>query len=357
MYASLAQRQSTTLVKWGLRSRNSQEARTTKYASVAQWTEHRTSNPCVVGSNPTRGTQKERQKMIWYLRKNNELDYEASRILEEAKNEGLDFKVVVPEDFDIIVTREDRTSIRFQQEKISLPKLILSRTGSGTSYYTHSLLRHFERLNVPVVNNAASIESAKDKMYSTQILQGQHIPVPKTMLVRFPVNSEIVDKQIGFPCVIKVLSGSYGKGIHLVKDVAALEELMEFVASLNSPLNILIQEYIGHSPGVDVRVLVVGGKILGAMKRTGAPGDFKANISRGGIGEPYDLDEEGAYIATATAKALDLDIAGIDLLIDENGYKVCEANSAPGFEGFEKYCNINVAKEIVTYSKYRASSF
>ena len=295
--------------------------------------------------------------MIWYLRKDYKLDYEASRVIEEAKKEKVDIQVVSPEDFDIIVTREDRTSIRFQQEKIALPKLILSRTGSGTSYYTYSLLRHFERLHVPVVNNASSIESAKDKMYSTQILQGQNIPVPKTMLVRFPVNSDIVDKQIGFPCVIKVLSGSYGKGVHLVKDVFALEELMDFVASLNSPLNILIQEYIGYVPGTDVRVLVVGGKILGAMKRFSTNGDFRANIARGGSGEPYEIDEEVTYLATSTAKALDLDIAGIDLLIDENGYKVCEANSAPGFEGFEKHCNINVAKEIVMYSKYRTSSF
>jgi RimK family alpha-L-glutamate ligase len=293
--------------------------------------------------------------MIWYLRKDYTLDYEAERILDEADQISIPIKVVAPKDFDIVVTREDRRSIQFQEEVVSLPDLVMPRTGSATDYYTQSVLRHLERLHVPVLNNADSIEAAKDKMYSTQILRQHNIPVPQTMLVRFPVDIELVKKQIGFPCVIKVLSGSYGKGVHLVRDEAGLEELMEFVKSLNSPLNILIQEYIDHAPGVDLRVMVIGGKAVGTMKRTGKPGDFKANISRGGTGESYDLDEEGVFVATETAKVLNLDIAGIDLLIDEVGYKVCEANSAPGFKGFEEFCNVNVAKEIIRYAGFKAN--
>ena len=293
--------------------------------------------------------------MIWYLRKNYELDYEAERMLEEAKLAHIAIKIVAPKDFDLVVTRDDRRSIHFQEGTVSLPDLVIPRTGSGTDYYTQSVLRHLERLHVPVLNNADSIEAAKDKMYSTQILRQHNIPVPQTMLVRFPVDTAFVEKEIGFPCVIKVLSGSYGKGIHLVRDTLALEELMEFVSSLNSPLNILIQEYVDFSPGVDVRVLVVGGKILGAMKRTGADGDFRANISRGGRGEVYPLDDQAAFIATESAKVLDLDIAGVDLLIDSNGYKVCEVNSAPGFKGFEEYCEVNVAKEILTYATFKSN--
>lgn len=293
--------------------------------------------------------------MIWYLRKNYELDYEAERMLEEAKLAHTAIKVVAPKDFDLVVTRDDRRSIHFREETVSLPDLVIPRTGSGTDSYTRSVLRHLERLHVPVLNSADSIEAAMDKMYSTQILRQHNIPVPQTMLVRFPVDTTFVEKEIGFPCVIKVLSGSYGKGIHLVRDTSALEELMEFVSSLNSPLNILIQEYVDFSPGVDVRVLVVGGRILGAMKRTGADGDFRANISRGGTGEVYPLDDQAAFIATESAKVLDLDIAGVDLLIDSNGYKVCEVNSAPGFKGFEEYCEVNVAKEILTYATFKSN--
>lgn len=295
--------------------------------------------------------------MIWYLRKDYELDYEAKRIIEEAELTHTAIKVVAPKDFDLVVTRDDRRSIYFQAGTVSLPSLVIPRTGSGTDSYTKSVLRHLERLHVSVLNNAESIEASMDKMYSTQILRQHNIPVPQTMLVRFPVNATFVEKEIGFPCVIKVLSGSYGKGIHLVRDKVALEELMEFVSSLNSPLNILIQEYVDFSPGVDVRVLVVGGKVLGAMKRSSSDGDFRANISRGGTGEIYPLDDQLVFIATETAKVLNLDIAGVDLLIDEGGYKVCEANSAPGFRGFEEYCGVNVAKEILNYATFKSSKF
>jgi RimK family alpha-L-glutamate ligase len=214
-------------------------------------------------------------------------------------------------------------------------------------------LRHLERLHVPILNNSDSIEAAKDKMYTSQILAAHNIPIPRTMLVKFPVDISLVEKQIGFPCVIKVLSGSYGEGVHLVQNAEGFKELMEFINSLKSSINILIQEYISSKPGHDIRVMVIGGRPIGAMLRKSTDGSFKANITRGGVGEPFSLTDEISYIATETARILDLDIAGIDLLFDGEGFKVCEANSAPGFEGFEKFCNVNVAKEIVQYCSFR----
>lgn len=291
--------------------------------------------------------------MIWYLTKNNKKDYELDRIFEEAKIQNVDIRQVEVDNFDIIVTRNDRRSIRVDNETLELPSVVIPRTGSGTSYYAMSVLRHLERMHVPVLNTSDSIDAAQDKMYSTQILAQHNIPVPKTMLVRFPVDTSLVEKQIGFPCVIKILSGSYGNGVHLVQDANSLEELMEFVSNLNSPLNILIQEYIGKYPGTDVRVLVIGGKIVGAMKRSSTDGGFKANISRGGVGSVYEIDQELADLSLNCAKVLNLEIAGVDVLIDEDGYKVCEVNSAPGFEGFEKFCNTNVAKEFIDYAVFR----
>lgn len=293
---------------------------------------------------------------MWYLRDKPGLDYEAERFLEEADEAQVQLKVLVTNDFDLVVTRDDRRSVRVSGETVSLPEVVIPRTGSGTDSYTRSVLRHLERLQVPVLNTAEAIEASGDKMYSVQILRQHHIPVPHTMLVRFPVDSNEVEREIGFPCVIKVLRGSYGKGIHLVRDKIALEEVMEFIASLKSPLRMLLQEYVGFSPGVDVRVMVVGGRVIGAMKRSAERGDFRANLSRGGSGEPFPLDDHLIFFASETAKALQLDIAGVDFLIDEHGYKVCEANSAPGFQGFEKYCDLNVAKEILTYATLKANS-
>jgi RimK family alpha-L-glutamate ligase len=294
--------------------------------------------------------------MIWYLTKNNKNDYELNRIFEEAKIQGVEIKQVEVDNFDLIVTRNDRRSIRLDNETLELPSVVIPRTGSGTSYYAMSVLRHLERMHVPVLNTSDSIDAAQDKMYSTQILAQHNIPVPKTMLVRFPVDVSLVEKQIGFPCVIKILSGSYGNGVHLVQDAHSLEELMEFVSNLNSPLNILIQEYIGQQPGTDVRVLVIGDKIIGAMKRSSTDGGFRANISRGGIGSVYEMNEELKSLSLNCAKVLNLEIAGVDLLIDKDGYKVCEVNSAPGFEGFEKFCNTNVAKEFIDYAVFRQNN-
>jgi len=291
--------------------------------------------------------------MIWYLTKNDKNDYELNRIFEEAKIKGVDIKQVEVDKFDLIVTRNDRRSIRLDNETLELPSVVIPRTGSGTSYYAMSVLRHLERMHVPVLNTSDSIDAAQDKMYSTQILAQHNIPVPKTMLVRFPVDASLVEKQIGFPCVIKILSGSYGNGVHLVQDAKSLKELMEFVSSLNSPLNILIQEYVSEHPGTDVRVLVIGGKIVGAMKRSSTDGDFRANISRGGTGSVYEINEELSYLSLNAAKVLNLEIAGVDVLIDKDGYKVCEVNSAPGFEGFEKFCDKNVAKEFIQYATFR----
>lgn len=294
--------------------------------------------------------------MIWYFRKDKKLDYECERILEEAKLLDIPIEIVVPDKVDIIVTRTDRRSVRVDGKVLTLPKVVLPRTGSGTGYYALSVLRHLERLHVPVLNTPDVIETVADKFYSMEILAQHNLPVPRTMLVKHPVDADLVEKQIGFPCVIKVLSGSYGEGVHLVSSKESLDELMEFIETLKSPLSLLIQEFIGEKAGQDIRVLVVGGKPIGAMLRKSTDGSFKANITRGGVGEAFELTDEVSYLATETCRVMGLDIGGIDLLFDKTGYKICEANSAPGFQGFEKYCDINVANEIVKYASFRMGS-
>jgi RimK family alpha-L-glutamate ligase len=115
----------------------------------------------------------------------------------------------------------------------------------------------------------------------------------------------------------------------------------------------IVQEFVGAQAGTDLRVFVVGGKVIGAMKRTAPEGDFRANITNGGQGQAYPVCDEMDMLCRETAKVLGLDIAGIDLLFDTDGFKVCEANSAPGFEGFERYCQVNIAKSIVDYVKFK----
>jgi RimK family alpha-L-glutamate ligase len=176
------------------------------------------------------------------------------------------------------------------------------------------------------------------------------------MLVKFPVYSTVVEQEIGFPCIVKVLQGSYGKGVYLCQNQQMFEDLMDMVVNLGVKKTMIVQEYVDTAVGTDLRVWVVGGKTIGAMKRSGPPGEFRANITNGGTGEPYTVTDEIDLLCRETAKCLGLDIAGIDLLFDEEGFKVCEANSAPGFEGFERYVGVNIAEHIVNYVRFKLNN-
>ena len=280
------------------------------------------------------------------------VNYETDRLLVEG---GEGTELIYHPNVDIIVDRQDRRSIRVKNRVVDLPNVVIPRTGSGTGYFGHSLLRHFERLGVPLLNNSAAIEVTKDKLHAAQVFAEHHLPTPKTMLVKDPVNPSLVEKEIGFPCVVKIFAGSYGKGVYLCNNSREFRDFIEFAHGIKSDEAIIVQEFIKSRPGEDVRVIVVGGKALGAMKRSSKDGSFKANITRGGVGENYPLNPRIEEIAIKTTNALGLDVAGIDLLFDGDDYKLCEANSAPGFKGFEKYTGINVARAIIDYAKTKAS--
>lgn len=282
--------------------------------------------------------------------------YERDRFIEESINYGVDFKLVYADELDLIVSRDDRRSIRYLDDVVSLPDVVLARTGSGTGYFNLSVLRQFERLNVPTLPNSDSICAAKDKMYASQIMAQAGLPIPKTMLTRFPSNGDLVEKQVGFPCVVKVVTGSHGAGVYLCEDKKQYNDLSELISALDFKNSMIVQEYIKHSEGRDLRVIVIGGKVVGAMQRKSTDGSFKANISRGGKGEPYDIDDEMEMLAIQVAKTLDLDIAGVDLLFHTDGYKICEANSSPGFKGFEEALGVNIPQKIFDYARLRGKS-
>jgi len=279
--------------------------------------------------------------------------YERDRFLEEADAAGIDFGIVYADELDLIVSKDDRKSIRYQNGIVSLPEVVLARTGSATGNFNLSVLRQFERMNVPTLPNSTAIEASKDKMYANQILAQAGLPIPKTMLTRFPCKADLVEKIVGFPCVIKVVTGSHGAGVYLCDTPKEFEDLSELISALDFKNSMIVQEYVQASEGRDLRVIVIGGRVIGAMLRQATDGSFKANISRGGKGLAYDVDEKMELLAIQTAKVLDLDIAGIDLLFHEDGYRICEANSSPGFRGFEDALGINIPGKIFEYARMR----
>jgi RimK family alpha-L-glutamate ligase len=290
---------------------------------------------------------------VLIITKNDRNEYESQRLVDSFTAKGIKTRVAHPDDFDIIVDRNIRAGIKIKGEDIELPRLVLVRLGAGILPFQLAVVRHFEQAGVPCINGSTAIETVKDKLRSSQILSRSGIAIPNTMLVRWPIEDKLVTDNIGFPCVVKVVTGSYGEGVHLCERKKDYKKLVEFVENLGNKKTMIVQEYLGDRPGEDLRVLVIGGKVVGAMKRTAPEGDFRANITGGGTGENFPLTEEIEFIARETAKALNLDIAGVDLLFDSRGFRVCEANSNPGFKGFETYCGLDVADLITEYVKFR----
>ena len=276
-------------------------------------------------------------------------NFEVSRLVEEFEKQGVDVRVVNPKDVDIFVDRDDRKSIIVDGKPRKLPDFVFPRTGSGTTYFIKAIIRHMERLGVTMINGSDAIDNVKDKLYSQQILGQSNLPVPKTMLVKHPINLELVEKNLSYPMIVKTLSGSYGSGVFLVEDRKQFRQLMKMAELTKPSYNIIIQECIEDSLGKDLRVLVVNGKVVGCMMRQSVDGDFRANITRGGEAIPYQVDEDIEWIGGECARLLNLDIAGVDLLFNEGTYTICEVNSAPGFEGMEKFTKVNVGEKIVNY--------
>ena len=280
-------------------------------------------------------------------------EYECERLMESFAKKGIAAVMAHPDDFDIIVDRDIRQGIKLRGETIEMPKLVLVRLGAGILPFQLAVVRHFEQAGVPCVNGSNAIEIVKDKLRTSQILTRHGIPIPNTMMVRFPIDEGLVKENIGFPCVVKVVTGSYGEGVYLCERSRDFKKLMEFIKNLGNKKTLIVQEYLGERVGEDLRVLVIGGKVIGAMKRTAPEGDFRANITNGGTGSNFEVTEEIDFLARETARSLGLDIAGIDLLFDVRGFRVCEANSNPGFLGFETYCGVDVADLITEYVKFK----
>lgn len=279
--------------------------------------------------------------------------YEIHRLLETAERMNIEVQVIAPEQFDLVVTRDDRTSVMIDSHSVSLPDFILPRMGAGTTYFALAVIRHLERLGVHTFNSSQCIETVKDKLYTHQILAESNLPVARTMLAKFPVDLGMVEEQIGFPIVVKTLSGSQGAGVFLCRDRASLQDLMELIIATKSNMNIILQEFIQTSHGRDLRVITIGGRAVCGMQRIATDGSFKANYSRGGRTEQFPLTPEVEWLATETARLLGLDIAGIDLLFDGEHYRICEANSSPGFEGMEACTGTELAREIYSFIAVR----
>ena len=290
----------------------------------------------------------------WILYKNKISEsYETQKLIEEFEKQGIKVRVVHPDDIDIFVDRDDRKSILVAGSTRQLPDFVMPRTGSGTTYFIKAIIRHLERLGVVLINGSDAIDNVKDKLYTQQILGESKLPVPKTLLVKHPINLEWVETNINFPVIIKTLSGSFGAGVFLAENKKQLEQLVKMAEITKKSYNIIVQEFIKDSWGKDIRVFVLNKKVIGCMMRQSTDDDFRANITRGGEGIPYQITDEIEWLGGESARLLHLDIAGVDLLFNNGSYSICEVNSSPGFEGMDKFTKTNIAEDIVNFVKLK----
>lgn len=276
------------------------------------------------------------------------LNYSNRRFREEAKSLGLKLLVRDPLEYQIVLGRQAPFLYR-NGRNIHDVDVVLPRMGSSIHNHGLAVITQFEMLGVPVVNPAMSIIRTRNKLRCIQLMTRSDVDIPRTIVIKKPSELFTAIQMVGgFPVVLKLLSGTQGVGVMLAENMVSIESTLDTLWSLGQ--DILIQECIKESVGRDIRAIVIGGKVVAAMRRQARIGEFRTNIHRGGIGTTVDLSKEYETASITAAKTVGLGVAGVDLLESHQGPKVIEVNSSPGLEGVETTTGINVAREILEYA-------
>lgn len=267
--------------------------------------------------------------------------------MEAGKALGHDVDVIDPLRCYMNITSH-RPRVHYKEHALEGYEAIVPRIGASITFYGTAVLRQFEMSGVYGANESVAIARSRDKLRSTQILAKKGIGLPVTGFAHSTKMTEDLIKLVGgAPLVIKILEGTQGKGVVLAESAKAAESVIEMLRGLKA--HFLVQEYIKEAGGADIRCFVVGEKVVGAMKRQAAPGEFRSNLHRGGRAEKIKITPEERTTAVRAARAMGLNIAGVDILRSNHGPLVMEVNSSPGLEGIEKATGVNIAGKIIEF--------
>ena len=223
---------------------------------------------------------------------------------------------------------------------------IIPRIRPSITFYGCALTRQFEAMKVFCLNSAMAITQSRDKLYSLQLLLHNGVDIPTTGFANSPLDTDDLIKMVGgTPLIVKLLEGTQGKGVVLAETKKAAESVINAFKSLNA--NILVQEFIKEANGKDLRLFVVDGKVVAAIQREAAAGEFRANIHMGGTASVIKPTVEEKKIAIKAAKAMDLKVAGVDIIRSSKGPLLLEVNSSPGLEGIEGATHKDIAGEMI----------
>ena len=273
--------------------------------------------------------------------------YSTQRLQQAALDRGHRARVLNTLRFAIDLAGEE-PDLRYRGKQLSDYDAILPRIGSSITYFGTAVVRQFEQMDVYTPNTASGISNARDKLRAIQILSRHSIDMPATAFVRNRADVRPAIESVGgAPVVIKLLEGTQGIGVILAPQVKVAEAIIETLHSTQQ--NVLIQRFVSESRGRDIRALVVGDRVVAAMRRIASGDEFRSNVHRGGTVEPVQLDPAYEQTAVRAAQIMGLRVAGVDMLEGDEGPLVMEVNSSPGLQGIETATGLDVAGAIIDY--------
>jgi len=274
--------------------------------------------------------------------------YSTKRLVEEAEERGHSVRVINHTKCSVKLGK-GRPQIIFDGENIiDKADVIIPRIGGSVSRHGAAIVKEFEMNGVFSTARSLGILRAQNKARTLQIMNRKNVPIPQTL---FSTNTKNIKEQIellgGAPIIIKLQEGTQGLGVVLAETQKSAKSIIDTFYTMNA--SFMLQEYIEESNGEDIRAIVVGNKVVAAMKRKGEIDEFRSNIHRGGTGEIAKLSAKQIKIALKAAKYLGLPVAGVDMIQSKRGPLLIEVNASPGLQGVEAFTKVNIAEHIIKF--------
>lgn len=281
-------------------------------------------------------------------------NYSTKRLKEEALKRGHEVKLIKYRDAYASIEKNNPT-VSYKGTDLGQFDAIIPRIASNMTRYGTAIVRQLEMKGIYTVSSSIAITRSRDKLRSLQLLAKSGVGIPKTVVSRNTTDiDDLIEKIGGMPVIIKLASGTHGNGVVLAETKKAAKSVLQALYLHNEDgTNILLQEFVKESAGVDIRAFVVGGRVVASMKRQSLDDDFRSNLHKGGEGTRIKLTEEEIKMAIKAAKAMGLSVAGVDMMRSERGPLILEVNASPGF-GIEKITGRNVALPIIEYVERNA---
>jgi ribosomal protein S6--L-glutamate ligase len=281
-------------------------------------------------------------------------NYSTKRLKEEAIRRGHKVTIVKYRDCYASIEKNNPT-VSYKGVDLGKFDAIIPRIAANMTRYGTAIVRQLEMQGVYTVSSSLAINRSRDKLRSLQLLAKAGVGIPKTVVSRNSADiDDLLDKLGGMPVIIKLARGTHGNGVVLAETKKAAKSVLQaFYLTNEDGTNILLQEFVKESAGTDIRAFVVGGRVIASMKRQSLDDDFRSNLHKGGEGTVIKLTEEERKMAIKAAKAMGLNVAGVDLMRSERGPLILEVNASPGF-GIEKVTGRDVATPIIEYLEMNA---